>query len=308
MSHASARLLRMAVATAASGAMVLTSTAAAEASPGNGHIPVLRTTVTRAQFSLPATVPSGLVTFAMTGGDEDTHAVQGFRVNPGSTLDEVKEDFNQTLLSDTFAGRAEGAEELNEHATLIGGVVTAPGREISVTVPLEEGTYYFFDLNDLGNPDVPQGAVYREMRAVGRFHPAGPPPFDTAVLASEHDEMWMFHGPEQMKANGSFLFVNTTPEIHEVVFRQTRPPAELGGDADAYITNFYNAVLAGTPRPPSPWLDSQHGLQSLSPGRWAVTHIDLAPGDYSMICYVPSDELGFPHAYIGMHQQVELTG
>lgn len=300
MSQANARLLRMGVAAAATGAMVLTTVTAAgvSASAAAPGITTIDTTVTvDGGFTLPASVQSGLVTFRMTGGDETSHAVQGFRVRPGSTLEEVMHDFDVTLLSSEFPDRAAGARALSEHAVLIGGVVTAPERAISVTVPLEAGTYYFFDLDDLGTREV----RLHTMQATGRFRVATPPRFTSVILTKMSHHEPRFITPTSLSARESFLFVNNGDEIHEVVFRRTRP-----GITDEYITEFYDAVLAGGPRPESPWLDVQHGLQSLSPGRWAITQIDLPPGDYSEICYVPDDEIGIPHAYEGMHKQVVL--
>jgi len=45
----------------------------------------------------------------------------------------------------------------------------------------------------------------------------------------------------------------------------------------------------------------------MSPGQFAVFHLDLPPGLYALICYVPSDETGLPHAHMGMHQVVTLN-
>ena len=112
----------------------------------------------------------------------------------------------------------------------------------------------------------------------------------------------LFITPTTMSATQTFFFFNGSDEDHEVMFR----PA-VAGTTDDYITTFYNAVLAGGPRPPSPWTDIQHGLQPVSPGLWAIVHIDLPPGLYAEICYVPDDEIGIPHAYEGMHVVINLN-
>lgn len=299
MSHAKARLFRIATALTATGAMVLGFTGSADAGSSlGGDIPLINVTVTTAGgFSLPATVHAGLVSFAVTGGDASSHAFQGFRVKPGHTVDEVMNDFSLGLLG-TFPERAQGAAELLTDAVLVGGVVTIPSRAITITIPLEPGTYYFFDLGDIGviTPRIQQ------VTATGFFNFSVPPSFDQVVLTSMEDGEPRFITPTSFSATGSFLFINNGDEIHEVVFRPTTP-----GITDEYITVFYDAVLAGGERPPSPWTDVQHGLQALSPGRWAITKLDLPPGDYAEICYVPDFESGIPHAYEDMHKMVTLS-
>lgn len=284
----------------ATGAMALGVPTAATASPArfDPHIPVVEIDVTTAgSFSLPAHVPAGFVTFKITSRDADAHAVQGFRLKPGASVQAVIDDFSVGLLG-TYPERAAAATKLLGDATLIGGAATTPFVPITVTVALEPGTYYFVDFSDLGNitPRV------HSIEAVGRFHWRALPHVDAVILTREEDGEPRFITPTSLKAKGNYLFYNNGDEFHEVVFRPT-----VAGTTDEYITAFYDAVLAGGPRPASPWTGVQHGLQAISPGRWAIFGIDLPAGPYSEICYVPDDMLGIPHAYEGMHVQVTLS-
>ncbi len=299
MSLANARLLRIAAGLVATGAMVLGSTTAADAteSSSDRHTPVINVNVTTTDgFTLPSTVRAGIVTFKITSQDLDSHAIQGFRVQPGSTVDAVMHDFDLGLLGD-YPDRAVGATQLLTDATLVGGAVTVPFASISVTVSLEPGTYYFFDLNDLGT--VP--ARIHTIKAVGRYQRSELPEVDKVIRTTMANGQPRFITPTNFSATGTFLYINNGDEIHEVVFRPTTT-----GITDDYITAFYDAVLAGGVRPPSPWTDVQHGLQAISPGRWAIVRLDLPPGSYAEICYVPDDVLGIPHSYEGMHQMVTL--
>src|SRR5919198_1243061 len=133
----------------AAGASGATAAPAADASARGGQIPVISVSMTDAGgFSLPGTVHAGLVTFRVTSPEASYHALQGFRVNPGFTVDDIVHDL-ALGLSDNPADNALGHQLLLQQAVLIGGVVTAPDGPISVTVQLEPATYYFFDLNDL---------------------------------------------------------------------------------------------------------------------------------------------------------------
>jgi hypothetical protein len=294
-------LLAAAGATAfATGAAVLGSSTIAEASDGKhkGGIPVITIDASvEGGMTVPATVPAGIVTFKITGLDDTNHAVQGFSLKRGATVEDVLHDLDLALLGEP-PDRALGHQLLMQHATLFGGALTFPNVPIYCTVALTAGTYYFLDIDDIGTRPV----RVKTFKAVGHFKFHKLPRVDGVIKTRMENDEPRFITPTALKAKGTYLFINTHHEIHEVVFRRTRPEV-----TDEYITAFYDAVLSGGPRPESPWLDLQHGLQAMSPWQWAIFSYDLPPGSYSEICYVPSDEIGIPHAYQGMHQQVTLA-
>jgi hypothetical protein len=296
-----ARLLRTATAAVATGVLLLTSATAADArtTTTGRHTPVVSVSATTAGgVSMPSRVRAGIVTFTFSQGDDGEHAVQGFRLKPGGSLDSVMQGFADALLGD-FPTRVRGIAAIDGGATLIGGSLIFPTAPMSVTVALHPGTYYFFDYSDIG---VVTPVRLSTITAVGRFQLSQVPRFTAVVIAQKHHGHHQFITPTSMSSKQSFLFINNSAEDHEVMFRPTQP-----GITDDYITKFYDAVLAGGDRPPSPWTGVQHGLQPVSPNLWAVVQIDLPPGLYAEICYVPDDEDGIPHAYEGMHVMVTLT-
>jgi hypothetical protein len=125
----------------------------------------------------------------------------------------------------------------------------------------------------------------------------------TAEHTDEH-EIFGFESPAVLPRRGSFLMINASDEIHDIVWRHAKP-----GTTDAFLRAYYAAVVNGTPLPgPSPWLEpNTHGLQGVSPGRWAVVGIGFdEPGDYALVCYVPSKVTGIPHTLEGMHKMVHM--
>jgi hypothetical protein len=264
-----------------------------------GHAPNIDVTVTTdGGFSLPANVRAGFVTFTVSTPEDTYHGWQIFRLKNGATVDQVVHDLTIGVNGDTYQENAEGAAALLNDATLMGGVVTTPYAPISVTLPLDTGTYYVFDIADIFNGVTPR---VHEFRAVGTPNWMGLPQYSQVIHAEMQGMDPRFVAPTDEQANGTYLVINApSDEIHEAVWRQVIP-----GTTDAYIQQYYDAFLAGTPIA-RPWLDSQHGLQAMSPGQFAVIHIDLPPGDYALICLVPSDDSGLPHAYIGMHLVVTL--
>jgi hypothetical protein len=300
MPMANVRLLRIAVVAAVTGAFVLGATAAsARNNSAAAAAPVVSVGVTTAGgVSVQPTVQAGNVTFQYSQQDGDEHALQMFRLKPGGSLPAVLQGFSDALAAD-FATRAIGVQAIDHGATLFGGALILPGHAISVTLAVDPGTYYFIDYSDFG-VITPRVAT---MEAVGQFQNSSLPQFDSVVVANmPHHQMRFAVTQTSMSATGTFKFVNASDEDHEVVFRPTRD-----GITDDYVSEFYVAVLAGTPRPPTPWIGIQHGLNPVSPGLWAIVQIDLASGPHALICYVPSDETGHPHGYEGMHVMVNLS-
>lgn len=303
MLKANVRLVRFAVIAAATGTLVLGSAAASaqtNSSLASDVTPVVAVGVTTAGgVSVQSEVRAGIVTFEYSQQDADEHALQLFRLKPGGSLAAVLQGISDALAP-PFPTRAIGVQTIDANATLYGGALILPGHSLRVTVALDPGTYYFVDYSDFG-VIAPRVVT---MEATGDFVQSPVPGFDSVVVANmqENHQMRFVVTQTEMSKTGTFKFINASDEDHEVVFRPTRP-----GITDDYIATFYDAVVAGTPRPPSPWIGIQHGLNPVSAGMWAVVQIDLAAGPHALVCYVASDETGLPHGFTEMHVMVNLS-
>jgi hypothetical protein len=287
--------------------------AADTAARGRGTTVTVR--LADAGFTMPRRIPAGVVTFRITSSETTYHALQGFTLKNGGTLTDIIEALRGGVNDDREAAAA-GHRVLLEKATLIGGAVGVEQRVITVTTVLEAGTYHFLDVNDyfiegLANPRV------QTVQVVGRRGRIQLPAFDDTILAVPHDmasmaaddadehEVFGFESPRVLPRRGSFLMINASDEIHDIVWRHAKP-----GTTDEYLRAYYDAVVNGTPLPgPSPWLEpNTHGLQGVSPGRWAVVGIGFdEPGDYALVCYVPSKVTGIPHTLEGMLLMTQLV-
>ncbi|MCE7003752.1 hypothetical protein LWC34_13075 [Kibdelosporangium philippinense] len=96
-------------------------------------------------------------------------------------------------------------------------------------------------------------------------------------------------------ASGTFRIVNRSDEIHEMAVRKA-----IHGTTDADVQRFFDS--GGT----SPFAEpSLRGLGAVSPGRIAYLRIDRLPAaSYVLLCFVPDDQSGIPHALDGMHKVV----
>lgn len=288
----------------ASVALVAGSQVAASAVDHNGPTVISVNVTTDGGFTLPSTVHSGPVTFKFSSPENAFHAIQGFYLLPGATLEQVYEDINNAL-SGVPERVVEGMHGLAAHIVEIGGAVTSHLGTQEVTIPMEKGTTYWLDLADFGVVEPPRTHV---LKVHGNFKDAELPAYSAVFEATMDGDNPIFRGPTTFPHDGTFLGVVTGDELHEFVFRPTRTDFIV---TDDYISAWYDFIAGRTPTPPpngTPWSGRQAGLQSLSPGRWAITKINLPPGRYGLICFVPSDELpGLPHGWIGMHQIVTLT-
>jgi len=267
---------------------------------GHKSIQTVDITMSTAQeFTAPTKLRAGWVTFRVGAADSDYHGFDVMRVNPGHTLDEVLNDL-QLGLSGDLASTALGARQLVRDGTLLGGVVTSAYAPMEATLPLTPGTYYMVDFAEF---DTANPVNVHTLQVVGHMDWSGMPAFDSVVgMYMNSEDMPAFAAPDNFSAQGTFFVYGQGDELHEATFRPTQP-----GVTDAYITEFYSALDAGLPTGPSPWTDAQHGFNAMSPGQFAVFHLDLPPGRYALACYVPSDETGRAHAHMGMHQMVTLN-
>ena len=287
-------------------ALAISSPAAAatasNARHGNehGHTSLISVNITTTDgFSLPHSVHAGWVTFQVGTPESSYHALQVLRLKGHSTLSQVLADF--TLgLSDSRADNARGSTQLVQDATLMGGVVTSSYAPQSVSIPMTPGTYYAFDQNEIGGATPVR---VHTLKVTGKMDWAGMPGFSSVVgMFINNMDMPQFAAPSSIQAKSNILMYGQGDELHEAVFRPILPNVD-----DAYITQYYKDLDAGLPHAPSPWTDIQHGLQAMSPGQFAVFHVNLPPGHYALVCLVPDDTTGIAHSHMGMHHVLDLT-
>lgn len=320
--------------TAAAAAVALLSTTSSAANAAWVDVtPVVSFTMSDTLgFEFPTSWRAGNITLKGSTTDTTYHALQGFKPLRGHTADEVVENLRKGVAGATLEESAEGHRWLLENALLVGGVVTTLRGPVSVTIPLERGTYTFFDVNDIFLGITPR---LHTVNVVGRWRSSPLPvvetEFSTAMQMSSNNTMShdgdhhplqritatmnreddpVFNAPLRLKAHPTtFRAVVTGDELHEVVVRPTLP-----GITNAYLKTYYDAVRDGTPRPTAPWkltstggFERAAGAQAMSPHRWAIVSFDWDAGPYALLCLVPSADSGQPHSYIGMFHMLDLV-
>jgi hypothetical protein len=122
------------------------------------------------------------------------------------------------------------------------------------------------------------------------------PPGPNVVTVTAHD--FAFEAPAEIPAGlTTFRLVNAGPSIHHLQLIKL----DDGKTADDYVA----ALKAGGP--PPRWASLAGGPNPPEPGSSTSATVELEPGSYAMICFVPGAD-GVPHLFKGMVHPFKVTG
>ena len=236
-------------------------------------------------FELPDRIEAGPTRFSLVNEGEEDHHAQLFRLDPGSTVEELE-----------AALATGGPAAALDHGSLAGGTgLVAPGRtsEADAVVPLAAGQYVLlcFVPGPDGAPHLAHGMVEPfRVEDAGLDSPEAPDP-DAGVRLTDY----AVDIPATV-ARGSVLEVanEAAREQHEMIV--------AGLDGSAGVDDVRAALSSGTPPPITP----VGGVQALAPGDTQLLRLDAPPGDYVVLCAIPAAD-GTPHHLKGMLAPVTVT-
>jgi hypothetical protein len=248
--------------------------------------------------------------YAFDMGDSATGLVPGWtRVtlrNEGAEAHQVmfariKDGVDPAEVSAAAAGDSSGGAVI-PYVDMLGGVsYLDPGQSIEAMVDLPAGTVvavcYVPDPDGVAHGLLGmQSALTVEDREPVEAAPAGVEPPDVVGTIELADDGYVI--PEQLPA-GWYRVTNTDEGedgegLHELsIMRLDRRLDE--GEVDAVV-----AELAAD-EPPSVGLEALGGLGALSPGFEGYLHLDLPPGDYLAVDFMPDPGASRPHLLDGYH-------
>jgi uncharacterized cupredoxin-like copper-binding protein len=251
-------------------------------------------TVTAVEYSFdaPESVPSGWTRFTLQNEGEADHDFQLFKLETGRTLDDMM-----------AALEAEGPPEWAE---AYGSATAAAGESSWFAADLTPGSYAYlsFGSSEGGPPDAAQGMMgmltVTETGAAGTGD-AGTFPIDQDVAIDLVDYQFVIDG--EFAAGEQVLRVrNSGTELHEVIFFKLREGKTM---ADFMAT--LEREMSGEMVPEEEIPGEFAGGLFLSPGRESYAPQVFTPGDYVLICFIPSPEHDMQtHAELGMIRQVTI--
>ncbi|HEY9506680.1 MAG TPA: hypothetical protein VIQ27_11950, partial [Gemmatimonadales bacterium] len=234
-------------------------------------------------FDAPAEVPAGLTTFKLVNRGPSIHHVQLVKLNEGKTMD----DFMAAL-------KAGGPPP--KWATMEGGPNPPEIGDTSTTVvALEPGNYAMlcFVPGPDGVPHVAKGMVRPLTVTAGTGASAAAPVADVVMKLVDYD----FELSKPLAAGRHTIEVeNSGPQEHELVI------VKLDSDKEAMDFAMWGEKMSG--KPPG---TLHGGVSGIMPGDKAFVEVDLAPGQYGLICFVPDSKDGKGHYRHGMAKTVTVS-
>jgi hypothetical protein len=248
----------------------------AEAAPANS------VTITAADFTyqLPKEIPAGPTKIVLENHGGETHQAALVRLADGATGDQ----FLQTLATDF-----QGAQR---YGTFVAGPnEAAPNASSTVVTDLEPGNYLVLCLipSPDGTPHVLKGMM-TPLVVTEPARPARPVATSTPKLVVKE---FSFDLPEGYEG-GPLEIENRGAQAHEVVVVGLKDGVTISDIVD-------NSVPIFTPaKGPAPYTDVA-GITPVAPGGTAHLDLDLAPGRYALLCFLPdTSKPGTDHLHDGM--------
>ena len=255
--------------------------AAIESTP----VPTIDLTANDYTFQAPDTVQAGPTWIRMTNAGKEFHHVIVVHLADGHTFDE-------------FLKASAGSEKPPEWAHPLGGpIAPSPGGTPTQTaVNLGEGTYALICVvpSADGVPHIAKG-MSRQLIVVPQTAAAAVAPITPTTTLTLAD--YSFTASTPLSAGKNVIRVtNTATQPHEVVIVRIAPGKTVG-DVAAFAEKPVGA-------PPG---EVVGGASFISPNGENFIDIDLTPGDYGFICFVPDAKDGKPHVAHGMIQPFKIS-
>jgi uncharacterized cupredoxin-like copper-binding protein len=283
--HAARTTLRLtiaALALAACSAQKEPEKAPANAAAAAPAIPVVSVHARDFAFTAPSQLTAGATTFHFVNDGPGLHHMTIVRLDSGKTMADL-----------STAMKKPGP--MPAWAVLVGGPnAVGPGDSTSATLNLDAGNYVMMCLVDVpgGVPHFAKGMIQALTVTPASGAAAAAPTADVTLKLADYS-----FTPSKPLAAGkhTIAITNNGPQAHEVEFA-TLEPGKTAQDLLKWVMNMQGP-------PPGHAIG---GSAPLDPGKTGYYTVDLAPGTYAMICFVPDTKDGKPHALHGMAQTITV--
>ncbi len=233
-------------------------------------------------FEAPAEVPAGLTRFVLKGAGQQIHHATIAKLEGGKTAADLMAAFKTPGPPPSWV-------------TFVGGPnVPDPGAEANATVDLTPGNYALICFVDTPDkvPHFAKGMVHG-FTVTGSSPNAMAPTADVNLVLSDY----AFNFDKPLTAGRHTIKVtNSAAQDHEIQLIHLAPGKTLA-DMQQWI-----AKMDGPP-PGS----AVGGVASMKPGTINYFDVELEPGEYVAICFVPDKGDGKPHFEHGMARQFTVS-
>jgi hypothetical protein len=207
-----------------------------------------------------------------------------FQLRNGVTLAQM-----DTKIFEAGQGGATAAAAMvwfNQNTTFYGGL-SAPGSD-SFHLIMPAGNYYVAQLNP--TPTVKPSTTAKPFKVVGISNAISPYADQSVQMNDVSTDRFIVNSFTGQLHRGALNIYNKSRELHFTRFVQIQP-----GTTNAQIS----AWLTGGPSPALPG-GSVLSFGTLTPQRYAQLDLNVNPGTYVILDFIPDTTTGNPHALDGM--------
>jgi len=261
-----------------------TDTAATDTAAGAANEVTI--TATDYAFESPAEIPAGLTSFTMIVNGKEIHHASLIKLEDGKTFDDLMNGFRTMSPEAQLPGWMIPAGGPN---------AAAPGTTTALTMVLEPGNYAIvcFVPDASGVPHFAHGMAKPLTVTPNPDANMSEPQADITVTLSDYK----FDFSQPLTPGKHTLKLVTAPgQPHEFTFFQLSP-GRTAADIPAYVE--------GGMQGPPPAM-ALGGVAGVAEGRASYYTVDLAPGEYAIVCFLPDAKDGKPHFVHGMIEQIRI--
>jgi len=233
-------------------------------------------------FQAKDTIVAGMTTITLDNGGPGLHHVQLVRLDSGRVLSDLEAALKTPGTPPAWAVFIPGPNAVE------------PQQTSNLTIDLAPGNYALICLVDVPDhkPHFARGMI-QALTVIPSTGPSAPAPVaDVTMILSDYS----FTLSTPLTAGHHVIEVmNKGPQPHEVLivrFEAGKSLADLGK---------WMEKMSGPPP-----AHAEGGTSVAMPGTTASIGVDLAPGDYALICFVPDAKDGKPHMEHGMVQTFKV--
>lgn len=244
-------------------------------------------TVTAADFSFeaPAKIPAGATTFRLVNQGKELHQAQLIRLEDGKTLDDLAKAMKNPGPPPSWVKWVGGPNGI------------APGQESNATAVLTPGQYAYlcFIPSADGQIHVSKGMV--RPFEVTAASPASAADLPAATITIKLVDYGFESSQPLTPGRHTILVENDGPQAHELVLLKLAP-----GKTTEDFAHWAESGMKGPP-PAEPL----GGVVALDKGARGTFEVELTPGDYGLICFVPDAKDGKLHLAHGMMKNIKVS-
>jgi len=249
--------------------------------PATSRLPIPNVTLIAhdSSFALPRTLHAGLVDITMLNDGTQIQSAQFARLKPGVTLEQVQGKVQH-----------ERAAAIPLLVPAGGMLAVQPGRSQEVMLELPAGQYVVLNFLLADETLPPKGRTL-----VTSFTVLGPPTTQQVRLTGAVIQVTMrdfsFDTPDTLPSGLlTYRVTNRGAQAHEMVFLRLAA-GKSWRDVMAFLQTPKATTLPGT---------VVGGVSALSPGETAWVKLNLVPGTYIILCFLPDKSSGLLHVQLGM--------